>query len=142
MSITLNSDSQLTVYKFLQLGSNDEPCRVRFGLSDKFDADKKWRALKIIPSDADMNILKAFDESHPELSNFVHNLDDGQEFVKVVVSKDTKVIDGCTIADLHADQMCLLIVRPWKWNYKGETGFQLRVGKAKVIDDTGEIDFE
>jgi hypothetical protein len=142
MSITLNSDSQLTVYKFLQLGSNEEPCRVRFGLSDKFDADKTWRALKIIPSDADMKILKEFDESHPELSNFVHNLDDGQEFVKVVVSKDIKVIDGCTIADLHADQMCLLIVRPWKWSYKGETGFQLRVAKAKIIDDTDEIDFE
>ena len=61
----LENTSQLLQQKPIQFGSSDEPCSVLFGIND-IDTDKPWRTLKVVPNEADLAILKAFDAEHDD----------------------------------------------------------------------------
>jgi hypothetical protein len=143
----LSTTNQLTSTNFIQLGSADMPCRVRFALSDKFDLKSNWRAISVsVPADAEQ-VFNDFDDEHKGAIESFGKVIDGQFMLRVKVSaRKTLVVDSddstITIDALCPDDTCMIIAKPVKWTRDGTTGYSLHVAKLKVVDDSDFSDLK
>jgi len=144
MVTILDSTAQLLQQKPIQLGTTDEPCTVLFGRNEK-GAEKPWRSIQIVPNDADLATLKAFDNEHDDLHDLVKERDD-IEYVTVKVHENfTKCFnEDKSQADLKTttsrDQRIKVVVRGRKWKMNDQQGVSLRAALIVSVADDVSID--
>ena len=124
--------------------TSDEPCTVMFGLNS-IDEDKPWRTIKIVPNDADLDVLRAFDKEHDNDADIVKEHDDTPYVSVKVHAKLTKCFtDEKTASDIDTatsrDQRVKVVVRGRKWKMNGQQGVSLRAALVVTVDDGVTID--
>jgi hypothetical protein len=130
--------------KPFQLGTTDMPCEVLFGLHD-IDEGNTWRGVKIIPSEADMLLLKDFDEKQEHMQDLVKELDDIEHIKLKVNLNTTKVVNAdksiASLEDLCNERRCKVIVSGRQWKMDGQQGVCLRAHAIQLLEDN-EMDLE
>ena len=142
------SASAIKSRSIVQLGTKDgEKCTVRFGLSDKFDADKTWRNISVYPPADAIASLQEFDLENDGLSNIVRMDDDDRPYIMLKVSaKKTKckAIEGgkkAELASINHDDTVIVVARPLSWTFEGQSGVALRACAIIICeDDDDEFD--
>jgi hypothetical protein len=134
--------------RFIQIGSDDAPCRVLFGLSN-IDQDKRYRSIQVIPSEQQLDVFKNFDYDNMNLLNIVKEFKE-TSYIRVKLDSENvkvKYIDGSissgSIDDIRRGQECKLIVKPIQWEMNDKTGISLRAFVIQLISpsDIEEFDF-
>jgi hypothetical protein len=138
------SSQLLQKRKYIQIGSNDDPCEVLFGLHD-IDEGETYRGIKIIPSQADLQLFKEFDEKQGDLQDLVKEHDD-VEHVKVKVNINTvKVVNADksvgSMDDVTNERQCKIIVCPRPWKMGEQQGVSMRVHSIQLIAEDMAIEF-
>ena len=137
---TLDTIDQLKSNKPIKLGTSDEPCCIKFGLS-KIDEDKPWRAISIIPNADDLKVLLAFDAANADLNDIVFETDDGDRCIKVKVHKRfTKVFNDTNVRSdlisvIDRDVNVRVVVKPSRWKWDGQEGIKLNAHLIVDVDD-------
>jgi hypothetical protein len=130
--------------KYVQIGTNDEPCEILFGLHD-IDEGETYRGIKIIPSQIDLQMFKLFDEKNEVLQDMVKEHDD-IEHVKVKVNiKTVRILNAdktmATMDDVTNERLCKIIVRPRRWKMGEQQGVTMRVHTILLLEDDMAIEF-
>ena len=131
----------------VQLGTKGgDKCTVRFGLSDKFDTDKTWRAISVYPPADAIAALKAFDLENDGLSNIVRNDSDDREYIVVKVhankTRCSQLDSGEKVAAtaIDNDDSVIIVARPQSWSFEGNSGVALQARAVIVCDDDDAFD--
>jgi len=140
----LISIDQVLNNEIFQLGSNQEPCVIRFGVSKLFDQDKPNKTIKIISSDEEFQVFLNVDNKKTVNHKIAHQ-HDGMNHINIKVNVDTRITHTngteASIENLVPEQECLLIVRSRRWKMEQDkTGITLKCLAIRLI--TREMDFE
>lgn len=138
---TLDAPSTLLGHAPIQLGTSNDPCTVLFGRNE-IDAGKPWRTIKLIPNDADLAVLMAFDKEHDDEADVVKEHDDvAYVTVKVHDSLTKYYTDDKSASDVETsttrDQRVKVVIRGRPWKMNGQRGVSLRAALVVVVDDGG-----
>ena len=124
-----------------QLGTNEDPCEVQFGLHD-IDEGATWRGITIIPSEADIELFKLFNEQHEVMQDIVKDHDDIPTIKVKVNLKTTKVVNAnktiASFKDVCNERRCKIIVSTRHWKMNEQRGICLRALAIQLIDDDAE----
>jgi hypothetical protein len=124
----ISSPEQLDDGVVSQLGSINAPCTVLFGLSH-YDAEKKYRAVKMIPPPAAIHALTDLLKDTP-------NGDEQMVCIKVSAGRTVMTgIDGerRSIDDLKAGTQCMCVVRAFHWAMNGRSGVSLQAQALRIL---------
>ena len=104
-----------------QLGTRAIPCKVLFGLSDRFDLGKAWRSISV--SDLSPEAVLVLD-------GFVKSDKNGFKYVTIKISEKETVMK----ADLCRGDAVMLAIVQQPWKFAGKSGVCLRAMAIEKIE--------
>jgi len=145
MSLTnLDHIDQVLNNDVFQLGNEQEPCTIRFGVSKLFDQDKPNKTIKLFISDEEIQVFKNVDTQQIVNHEILH-MHDNMNHINVKVNADTRIVhkDGsiASINELVPEQECLVILKPRRWKMEDKTGISLKCLAIRLIPKEMDFDF-